>query len=239
MRFRDLGKILIAAAVCVGPAGCSGGDISNPLSRKLNWFSYVDGDGVRKNCAPGALDQYRLVYNANWNEQVRAYDLRASALKDGSAVLFTQVFGGGYGFNVSSFNLSDVTSPSSGRSGQLRLTPDQYQALVNAINAGGFGQPAPKGLRLDSFDFYWVVSACVNGQFHFNAWRFPSDRFEATGPFASQLFALDGTGVPPNLPRPVNSTEQYAQTEFPRYNTYGGTYSFQLIVGDNGLAGLP
>jgi len=141
---------------------------------------------------------------------------------------------------VSNFTLNDVVSPSGGRSGQVRLTSDQYKAVVGAIDAGGFGQPAPKGLRLESYDFYWIVGACVNGQFHFNAWRFPSERFDATGPFASQLFALDGTGVPPNLPRRQNSTEQYSQTEIPRSTTYGGTpYAFEFIVGENGLAGIP
>lgn len=238
MRIRGFFRLLTAAAVCGGLAGCSG-DISNPISRKLNWFHYAAGDSLRENCRPGALDQYRLVYNANWDEQVRAYDLRESALKDGTAVLFTQVFGGGYGFNVSNFTLNDVFSPSGGPSGQVRLTPDQYTAVVGAINASGFGQPAPKGLRLESYDFYWIVSACVNGQFHFNAWRFPSERFEATGPFASQLFALDGTGVPVNTPRPLNRPEQFSQTEVPRYTTYGGTpYAFEFVVGDNGLAGL-
>jgi len=229
----------LVAAMVFSVAGCSG-DISNPISRKLNWFRYAAANSVRDNCRPGALDQYRLIYNANWDEQVRAYDLRESALKDGSAVLFTQVFGGGYGFNVSNFTLNDVVSPSGGRSGQVRLTSDQYKAVVGAIDAGGFGQPAPKGLRLESYDFYWIVGACVNGQFHFNAWRFPSERFDATGPFASQLFALDGTGVPPNLPRRQNSTEQYSQTEIPRSTTYGGTpYAFEFIVGENGLAGIP
>jgi hypothetical protein len=238
MHLHRVRNYLIAVVACC-LAACSG-DISNPISRKLNWFRYAAGNNVRDNCRPGALNQYRLIYNANWDEQVRAYDLRESALKDGSAVLFTQVFGGGYGFNVSNFTLDDVVSPSGGKSGQVRLSPDQYKAVVGAINASGFGQPAPKGLRLESYDFYWVVSACVDGQFHFNAWRFPSERFDATGPFASQLFALDGTGVPPNLPRRQNSAEQYSQQEFPRSTTYGGTpYSFEFIVGDNGLAGIP
>jgi hypothetical protein len=230
--------VLAVAATAAVLAGCSG-DISNPISRKLNWFHYAAGDSLRDSCRPGALDQYRLVYNANWNEQVRAYDLRESALKDGSAVLFTQVFGGGYGLNVSNFTLNDVFSPTSGQSGQVRLTPDQYAAEVHAINDSGFGEPAPKGLRLESWNFYWVVSACVNGQFHFNAWSYPSARFDAIK-FQTWLFALDGTGVPVNAPRPVNRAEAYSQTEIPRSTTYGGTpYTFELIVGENGLAGLP
>ncbi len=230
--------LVVIAAALISLIGCASGDISDPISRKLNWFHYVDGESLRNKCAPGSLDQYRLVYNANWNEQVRAYDLRASALGDGSAVLFTQVFGG-YGSNVSSFSLTDPLAPARGSSGQVRLTPDQYSAILRALADSGFGQPAPRGLRLDSWDFYWVVSACVNGQFHFNAWRAPSPGFAALR-FPPLLFAADGTGIPPNPPRPVNTAEQYSQTEFPRSRSYGGTpYTFQLIVGDNGLSGLP
>lgn len=229
---------LVLAVTLFALVGCAEGDISNPIARKFNWFHYVAGDGLRENCKPGGLDQYRLVYNADWNEQVRAYDVRASALNDGSAILFTQVFGG-YGSNVSSFTLNDPFSAASGSSGQVRLTPDQYRAFVQALDASGFGQPAPTGLRLDSWDFYWVVSACVNGQFHFNAWRAPSPGFDALQ-FPGLLFAADGTGIPPNPPRPQNDALQYSKTEYPRSTTYGGTpYTFQLIVGDNGLAGLP
>jgi hypothetical protein len=234
MRLHRVRKILIAAVIC-GLAGCSGGDISNPLSRKLNWFHYADADSVRDNCRPGALNQYRLIYNANWDQQVRAYDLRESALGDGTAVLFTQVFGGSYGFNVSSFTLNDGPS-SGGASGQVRLTAEQYRILVQALNDSGFNQPAPKGLRLNSYDFYWLVAACVNGQFHFNAWRFPPAQFDQIA-FGPPLFQWDGTRVPPNMPK--NQADAFTQSEFPRANTYGGTpYAFQFIVGNDGLAGM-
>ena len=229
---------VLAALALAGLGGCAGGGISNPIARKFNWFHYVDGESLRNNCRPGALDQYRFVYNANWDQQVRAYDLRASALNDGTGVLFTQVFGG-YGSNVSSFSLTDPFAPARGSEGQVRLTPDQYRTIVQALDASGFGQPTPTGLRLDSWDYYWVVSACVNGRFHFNAWRYPSPGFEALK-FPGPLFAFDGTGVPPNPPRPQNAAEQFSQTEYPRSRSYGGTpYAFQLIVGENGLAGLP
>lgn len=231
-------RLAMAVAVLAALAGCAEGDISNPIARKFNWFHYVNGESVRANCRPGGLDQYRVIYNADWNEQVRAYDVRASALNDGSAILFTQVFGG-YGSNVSSFTLSDPFSMARGTSGQVRLTPGQYRQFVEALDASGFGQPAPQGLRLDSWDFYWVVSACVNGQFHFNAWRSPSPGFAALQ-FPPLLFALDGTGIPPNPPRDVNTAEEFSKTEFPRSRSYGGTpYTFQLIVGENGLTGLP
>ena len=223
----------LAAAACTYSGG-----IDNPLVRKFTWFSYVAGDDLRRNCGPGAPTQYRLVYNANWDEQVRAYDLRQSALPEGGGMLFTQVFGG-YGSNVASFTLTDPLGPARGASGQVSLPPDTYQAVVRAIGDSGFAGPAPTGLRLESWDFYWVVSACVGGQFHFNAWLYPSERFEAIR-FDRWLFALDASGVPPNPLRQLDSAEQRYLSDYPRRRSYGGNaYTFELVVGDNGLAGVP
>lgn len=237
MSVTQLSKLLVAAVALAGIVGCSG--IENPISRQFNWFHYVDAESIRASCRPGALDQYRFVYNADWSEQVRAYDLRASALQDGSAILWTQVFGGYSTFNATNFSITDPLAGSRGTSGQVRITPDQYRALVQALDASGFREATPTGLRLESWDFYWVVAACMDGQFHFNAWRYPSPGFAALK-FPTWLFALDGTGVPPNPPRPVNSAEEYTNSEFPRSLQPGGNpYTFELIVGSNGLAGLP
>ena len=239
MRVRLKGLVYAWSTAAVVLAGCTySGGIDNPLVRRFTWFSYVAGDDLRNKCAPGAPRQYRLVYNANWDEQVRAYDLRQSFTGDGSGMLFTQVFGG-YGWNVSNFSLTDPFASSGGASGQVQLPPDTFQAIVRAIDESGFAEPAPKGLRLDSWDFYWVVSGCVDGQFHFNAWLYPSPRFDAIR-FDRWLFGIDSSGVPPNPVRKVDRAEEYYKTEPTRQRTYGGTpYTFQLIVGDNGLAGVP
>lgn len=236
MRSAPLSKLVAAAALACLVA-CSG--IDNSISRSFNWFHYVDAESIRASCRPGALDQYRFVYNANWNEQVRAYDLRASALQDGSAILWTRVFGGTSTLNVTNLSLTDPLAGSRGTAGQVRITPDQYRGLLQALDASGFREATPIGLRLESWDFYWVAAACMDGQFHFNAWRYPSPGFAALK-FPTWLFALDGTGVPPNPPRPVNSAEEYTNSEFPRSLQPGGNpYTFELIVGKNGLAGLP
>ncbi len=216
-------------------AACTySGGIGDPVTRKLSWFSYVGADDIQAKCTPTSPDQYRLVYNANWNEQVRAYDLRQSVIQNGGAMLFTEVFGG-YGADVAKFSLSDPVAPARGSSGTVRLSQDQFLELVRAIDSSGFGQPAPEGLRLESWDFYWVVAACRGGQFHFNAWRYPSDRYDAIS-FDKLLFAADGTGVPVNPPRHIDSAEQsyLSQSQYPRFKETG--YSFELMVGKNGLA---
>jgi hypothetical protein len=232
-----LGSLILFLTAAMLAACTYSGGIDNPLVRRFTWFSYVAADDLRKSCAPGAPRQYRLVYNANWDEQVRAYDLRQSFTGDGSGTLFTQVFGG-YGLNVSSLSLSDPLANARGDSGRVVVPPDTFQAIVRALDESGFPEPAPKGLRLESWDFYWVVAACIDGRFHFNAWRYPSPRFDSIK-FDRWLFAVDGTGVPPNPVRKVDRAEQFYNSEPTRQRTYGGTsYTFELIVGDNGLAGL-
>jgi len=43
--------------------------------RSLNWFSYVAAEDIRAACRPGGRNRLRLVYNALWEEQVRAYEV--------------------------------------------------------------------------------------------------------------------------------------------------------------------
>lgn len=220
----------LAALALVGCAYRPGG-IDSPITRKFQYYSYAGGDDIRRGCVAGALPQYRLIYNANWDEQVRTYDLRRSATGQG-AVLFVHVFGGGG--DVSSFNPLDPTGPWRGASVDARLDEASYLALIRAVEASGFGEPAPAGLTLPSWGFYWAVSACANGRFHFNAWRYPSDRFDRVR-FDALLFERDQTGVPVNRPRPQNEAEyrlrSNQQMEDPTTST------FDLKVGENGLVG--
>jgi hypothetical protein len=204
------------------------GSISEPVGRKFQWFSYLAGDDIKARCTAGAPAQYRLVYNANYHEQVRTYDLRRSTLVGEGAMLWTQVFGGDT--PISNLTFSDPQGPWRGQGTQTRLSEEQYLRLIRAVEASGFGQPSPAGLRLDSWDFYWVVTACADGRFHMNAWRHPSERFAALS-FDTLLFGHDSTHVRVNPPRRVEPALEKAKAD-----REGGFY-FQLMVGQNGFAG--
>lgn len=225
-----LPRVLAAAVLLL--AGCSyrPGGIDNPITRKFQYFSYAGGDDIRRDCVPGAPARYRLIYNAVWEQQVRTYDLRRSATGQG-AVLFTHVFGGGG--HVAQFDLTDPTGPWQGASADTRLDEQAYLALIRAIEASGFGEPAPAGLTLPSWGFYWAVSACADGQFHYNAWLYPSERFDRIQ-FAGPLFRHDTTGVPVNLPRPQNAA-LYRLRSNQSYQDLDTGFDFK--VGQNGLAG--
>lgn len=219
-----LGTALVSA--CTYRAG----GIESPITRKFQYFSYLNADDIRANCVAGTPAQYRLVYNAVYSEQVRAYDLRRSATGEG-AVLWTQVFGGGG--NVSSFNPLDPTGPWRGASAETRLSEASYRDLIRTVEASGFGGPAPAGLTLPSWGFYWIVAACADGRFHYNAWLFPSDRFSQIS-FAKVLFDNDRTGVPVNAPWPQDAA-QYRLRSGQSYQD--PSVDFELKLGSNGLVG--
>ena len=75
--------IVISARVAVtalmlGLAACTyrpGAD--NPVARNLTWFSYAGAGDIRADCRPGAADRMRLIYNGDYDEQVRSYDVTA------------------------------------------------------------------------------------------------------------------------------------------------------------------
>jgi hypothetical protein len=221
-------------AVLVLIAGCAfqEGGVTNPLTRRFQYFSYLGGDDIRRDCVPGAPAHYRLVYNGKYDEQVRAYDLRRRAV-GGGASLTTQVFGGG-GNLAAGFNPLDPTGPWRASSAQVEIDDVSYLQLIRAIEASGFGEPPPVGLTLPSWGFYWVVAACADGQFHYNAWLFPSERFDRIA-FAELLFARDGTGVPVNPPRRQNEAEFRLASGANRNDPTITT--FDVMVGQNGLVG--
>ncbi len=176
------------------------GGIDNPVARKFSWFSYLGGDDIRRLCTKGA-DRYRFVYNADYEEQVRAYDLRPSATGTG-AVLWGQIVGAPNLVGTAGFAANDLLAPWRGTSTRKDLSEADYRALLKAVDDGAFAEPPPAGLQLNSWGFYWVASACVDGRFLFNAAAHPSPRFAALR-FPEMLARHDLSGIPWNPRRAV------------------------------------
>ena len=208
---------ILAAVLVLGACEFAGnvgltGPLDNPAIRKVTWFSYVAGEDIRKYCKEGAQDQYRFINNAVYDEQVRSFDLKREAGSN-SFTLITRVTGEANLLQISLDPASpDLLSPWRPRVSEKRLRQADVDTLVKKMRASAFFQPAPSRLELPSYGFYWVVSACHGGEFHFNAYLWPSPRYAAIE-FADQLFDWDGTPTAVNMPRPTTPFEIYGTND--------------------------
>lgn len=215
-RCASLALLVLAVAGCTYRAGLN--DFSG--SRWVGWFSYVSASDIHQRCTAGR-DVYRLVYNGNWAEEVHTFDLRPSATGEG-AILDERVFQGSAGFTFGTrvgTTLSDPLASFETPVATTRLSNADFRALTAALAADGLGQPGPAHARLNSWDYYWVAAACLNGRFVYNAWIAPTPRFAALT-FPGRLQAV-GTRRPVNAPRRSdNPTFDPDRTQDGRYSTF-------------------
>ncbi len=224
---RALGLAWLALAVL---AGCAyEGAIDQPVTIKATWFSYLNGDDIRAACTEGAPSWYRLVYNGNYDEQLRSYEVVADGT--GGAYYKARVQNGS-GLDLTKFSFGDLQAMAGWTTVQTRLIPVDLAALERALEASGAFGPAPVGLRLASEPFYWVASLCRDGRFHFNAWLYPSARAAGLR-FPQILLGHDGTRIAVNPPREVAGIERIRRT----VKGQGGPQHFDLEVGENGFKG--
>jgi hypothetical protein len=223
-------RIVAAALVVLALAGCADTSrVDNPLLVRFSWFQYLAGQDIKAACTVAdAPARYRFVYNAVFDEQVRAYDL---VRNDAGAELKARVSGGD--IRVLEFGFGSSWRPEAiKRESAAQLDPAAYLALVRQIEADGFGAAPQEGMRLQSYEFYWAVSACAGGRFHFNVWRNETPEFAALR-FPALLFAQDKTDIAPA--RPYGNT--YAAHLDRVRDKSGRDQNFEMIVRDGGLMG--
>ncbi len=237
---RKTGKRLLAGIACAAVAGLAAcsyrGDIDNPATLKATWFSYLNGDDLRAACTQGAPLSYRLIYNADYDEQLRSYEVTGdgAAQGGGGAQLTVRVLGKS-GLVVNEVTFDDPLGFARWTKSEVSLDAAQLGALDAALQASGAFAPAPEGLQLFSKETYWISNLCRDGVFYFNAWRYPSQRYEAIT-FDERLFALDATGIAVRAPVAVPKTAA-AKAGVPRRQQSAderGNY-FNVKVGENGL----
>jgi hypothetical protein len=176
------------------------GGLSDPIRRKAQWHATAGGEDLREACAAGSPSRWRLVYNASWDEQARVYDLERLPAGEGARMVATVVQGAP---RVLQAYLMQLRGQPTTRAAESRLSEPQLAALLRAIDDAGFARQPEDGMRLASWDFYWLASACVDGAWHLNAWRRGDPGFQRLV-FDELLFALDQTGIEPNRPRAID-----------------------------------
>ncbi len=165
------------------------GSADNPIERSLTWFSYVAGDDIKASCAAGSRDHFRFVYNAVYQKQIRAYDMKGV---DAGADLVARVRN--EPGNVSGFRIQDPLGPWALAESRASISNEQASAIVDALSRDAERAPASAGQQLASNEFYWIVSGCSAGSFRI--WAFDQDRVGVNAlEFASELRALDGTDI--------------------------------------------
>ena len=203
-RCRTLRRWAVALGLGLLAACTYQGGIDNPITIKATWFSYLAGDDIRAACTAGSPTQYRLFYNGNYEEQLRSYEVAATGPGRASYKVRVQT---GQGLDLTRLSFSDPLVPARWNTRQGWLNGQEIAKLEAALAASGAFDPAPQGLRLASEEFYWIMSACRNGVFVFNAWRYPSQRFAALR-FPDVLLRHDQTQIALNPPRKVPSIER-------------------------------
>lgn len=230
---RPLFTMLGALALLAGCAYHGGGqaNVDNPAFRKVAWFSYLDGNDIRESCVPGAVDRYRLVYNGQYDKQIRAYEI--TGVTPGGS-------GGGYYIaramadpNLVDWTTGDILAPWRWRKSEAPLSGAEVDEFIARLTESGWGQGAPQGKKLHSRDFYWVAAGCRDGQFHFDAWVDAQGDFGEIR-FQDFLLARDKTGMAfrkPHKVLPIERTEQGRPRE--RSATI-----FSLTVSGEGIGGI-
>lgn len=225
---------LIAPAL-IAPSGASAQRadryVDPPIVRSFNWFSYVAGNDIREACGRDGRNRLRLIYNAIYDEQVRAYEVFLQP--DGTAGLDIGVLADqGVVGNLRISDAGDVLGSWRMRRGQRILNPAETSELLGLLQASnGFGPPRD-GLRLPDVDFWWTIASCRAGVWGFQAYHYPTDGF-ANVRFASRLFSFDSVAVPVNPPRKLEPAELRRNWNAPPNHWKANQWT--LTVGKDGL----
>lgn len=190
--------VTLATSLLAGCAFTQGSDISNPVTRKASWFSYLNADDLRVACSAGdAEGRIRIIYNADYYKEVRSFEIQPKTGFD-QFDMVSRVFGPA---EVSQINV-DVNAPLGVFGGQEAtdtLDRDSYLRLTDALQADGFGYQDRDGLRLHSDDYYWIVIGCSSQNVTLAAWTSAKDDLRALG-FPAVLDEL--SSIERDLPQP-------------------------------------
>jgi hypothetical protein len=212
-------------AACTAMPGAD----DNPVLRKFQWFSYMEGGDFKETCGATDQDRYRMIYNAVYTEQVRIYNVSEQAMAMHMRVMLPMDL---RDFAVDSW--SGLLDPWRGKAMDIELTKSDFADLRADLDQDGvFGQPNV-GAELSSKGFFWTVAACHNGRYHFTAFTWPKQNFDKLL-FANRLFDLDRSNIAVNAPRKTQTMRSYSKarlTEADRLKEY------HQKVGENGLVGL-
>lgn len=228
---------VLLSACAYDSAGNQGGGagIDNPVERKFTWFSYLDAADVRNSCAAGGPDQYRLVYNGQYNDHLRSYELTSTP----QAQIKSRARGtSGNLLEIGFDSFEDLLGPWNFRHSQTALSAAEWSKFRDLLHQSGFAEGDQAGLRLHSQDFYWLAAGCEGGKFFFNAWADKPGAISLTRiEFLDFLLRHDSTGLGYKPPHAVSSVEKNDQSTG-RDRDYSGAFIITVHSDGIGRAGI-
>jgi len=183
---RRLGTIALLLPAALG--ACAAPRVVDlPRTADPAWGLYLVGDDIRRDCAAGAADRFRLVLNADHIARMRTFEV--SADEEGATVRTRLIRGADLRSGDAAATLAADEAADS-----IRITPVQFARLVDRLGRTGGFRPPPPGARLPADGYYWLVSGCRLGEYFLTVYDYPSDRFVETAVPAGRA-AASGRGA--------------------------------------------
>lgn len=236
--------IALAALAAALTASCTpreddnrfiGATTDNPLALKLTWFRYLAGEDIRQTCTADTPNHYRFVYNGDYNQQLRTYDVVAD--HTGSAVVTSRALTGSGIATSIDLGFDDVLASWRWARGQSRMSRGEVAAFNSTLARDAVFRRPDQAITLHSNGFYWVATGCRDGAFFANAWPFADERFQALA-FPEALLVYDRTEVAVNPPRARDLAESVRAKSGPRGANRSRQPYFVVELGRDGFVGL-
>jgi hypothetical protein len=158
-------RTMVVAVLGLLAAAC--GTTSAPdsaLEQKFVWYRYIAGDDIRTGCTADGPVRFRYIYNAIFTEEVRAIDVEGQAGQ--GAWLQAHRYKGARMLDIASASILNTPDQAS-----IRLSAEEFGALLETIVGAGFAGPPETGLILRSDDFYGLAAGCRGGEFRIHGYR--------------------------------------------------------------------
>jgi len=157
--------VVVVLIGCVLAACQAHGPADNRADFRYQWLGYLQGDDLQATCRADGPDRVRLIYNADFNAEIRTFDLFIA--DNGSGVLDTRRWKSAGNLITLNGSLSQVLAP---QKGQVSLSPDQVFQLTGLLGESNFPGPVPAGEKLRSDSYFWAGLACIDGVFGIQVW---------------------------------------------------------------------
>ncbi len=195
---------VLAFGVILLVACQSTGNIGDPISRRSGWIDFIGGGDIRRACTAGSQNTYRLVYNANREDQVRIYDLTETAA---GGTLRVRVLTGKVRLDGATLG-SDFLRSFQPEDTVTQLEPRNVELILQAMQADEVFETPPEEQKVLSEWHFWVISACRNGRYLFDVRVDPTPPLETLA-FPEALKAVDFASAPYPAPPPEKRRERY------------------------------